>query len=261
MLASTSLLTEVVRCLLDQGPGSGGIGPQGPPGNRGKDGKDGAPGANGGVGPAGPGIDIVTVTEVPCDVPPSAVLTGVSPARTLELTLPGCCNKDLTKIADVSWGSNGGTVQLNVLMKPGLGIAFSGPVQSTDLADPHGLSHSVVLLAPVLNGNLTAWEEAAIRVIPGNFATIGKTSSAFTPSGAAQVNGLVITITAPEFGQLEQLKVQQLRVVVKGDFIRDATAQQRAIDADHLPPWLPTRPTGDGIEGGTFESWFVVKLG
>jgi len=44
--------------------------------------------------------------------------------------------------------------------------------------------------------------------------------------------------------------------VVVGDFIRDRN--KRAVDGNHLPPWVPNRPSGDGIEGGTFESWFQV---
>ena len=30
------------------------------------------------------------------------------------------------------------------------------------------------------------------------------------------------------------------------------------LQADHLPEWLPKRKTGDGVEGGTFESWFTI---
>jgi len=45
---------------------------------------------------------------------------------------------------------------------------------------------------------------------------------------------------------------------VNGDFIRDKN--NRGVDANHLPPWLSGgRPTGDGVEGGTFESWLVVS--
>ena len=46
---------------------------------------------------------------------------------------------------------------------------------------------------------------------------------------------------------------------MKGDFIRDEKGL--AVDADHLPPWLPNHGTGDGVEGGTFESWFRIELG
>ena len=51
---------------------------------------------------------------------------------------------------------------------------------------------------------------------------------------------------------------REYRVRVLGDLIRDATGK-RAVDANHLPPWLPDRPTGDCVEGGTFHSWFRVK--
>jgi len=258
ILASTSLLTDVVRCLLEQGPGTGTTGPQGPPGKPGTDGSNGAPGLPGGPGPAGPGIDIVTVTEVPCDEAPSAVLTGASPSRTLELTIPGCCNKDLTRIADVSWVGNGGNISPETLIKPGVLIAFSGPVESADMT-----INSIALLAPVITGKLTSWEEMEIQITPGDFTTVGKTSSPFTSSAATQANGVQINISVTVFRQLEQLKPPpgEIRVVLKGDFIRDGTAKQHAVDGDHLPPWLPKRPTGDGIEGGTFESWFTIKLG
>jgi hypothetical protein len=61
------------------------------------------------------------------------------------------------------------------------------------------------------------------------------------------------------------------KVIVKGDFILahqpDPNAQlpgggplHRALDANHLGPGLPRRcPTGDGVEGGTFESWFEIR--
>jgi hypothetical protein len=49
-----------------------------------------------------------------------------------------------------------------------------------------------------------------------------------------------------------------LRVRLLGDLIRDGTNKQ-AIDADNLPPWNPqTTPSGDGVAGGTFESWFTL---
>ena len=42
-----------------------------------------------------------------------------------------------------------------------------------------------------------------------------------------------------------------------GDLVRDRRTR-RGIDANHLPPWLPARRTGDCIEGGMFHSWFSV---
>ena len=73
----------------------------------------------------------------------------------------------------------------------------------------------------------------------------------------------------------------EYRVVIKGDFVLgekeielpDGRIVHAALDADHLGPGLkgpslvpsdippglnPRCPTGDGIEGGTFESWFWI---
>jgi hypothetical protein len=203
----------------------------------------------------GEGIDLVTVTFVPCDTPGSATITGTSPSRTLNLTIPGDCNKDLTGIAGVTWNHNGGSINgFGVLRAPGLGIAFSAPVQAVDLT-----VDSIFLLAPMQTNNLTTWAEALIQIVPGNFATVGDATSAFTASTAAQVNGLFMRLDIVTVRQIEELKAGKLRVMVKGDFIRDATPNQRALDGDHLPPWLPKRTTGDGIAGGTFESWLLIK--
>jgi hypothetical protein len=56
-------------------------------------------------------------------------------------------------------------------------------------------------------------------------------------------------------------------VELDGDFILghcpirlpDGREVRPALDADHLGPGLPLRsPTGDGVEGGTFRSWFTI---
>ena len=55
-----------------------------------------------------------------------------------------------------------------------------------------------------------------------------------------------------------------VRIRVKGDFIRGrhaVTGKLHSVDADHLAPWLHGRRSGDGVEGGTFESWFTVAAG
>jgi hypothetical protein len=49
-----------------------------------------------------------------------------------------------------------------------------------------------------------------------------------------------------------------VRVLLHGDLIADKDG--RGVDGNHLPPWLPSRKTGDGIEGGMFESWFITDF-
>jgi hypothetical protein len=49
------------------------------------------------------------------------------------------------------------------------------------------------------------------------------------------------------------------RIRVIGDFIKTAapgSAKGKAVDANHLPPYVPARKSGDCIEGGVFLSWF-----
>ena len=45
-----------------------------------------------------------------------------------------------------------------------------------------------------------------------------------------------------------------VRVLLHGDHLRDEKG--RGLDGNNLPKWVPKRKSGDGIEGGTFMSWF-----
>jgi hypothetical protein len=54
------------------------------------------------------------------------------------------------------------------------------------------------------------------------------------------------------------------RVILKSDFVRDWDSvkkqpRNKAVDGDHLPPWVPQAKSGDQIQGGTFESWFSIR--
>jgi hypothetical protein len=219
-------------------------------------------GPQGVAGNPGAGITKVNAQFVSCDVAGSASLSGTAPDLTLNLTIPGCCNTSLTGIASVSWGKNGNTVTAAELIKPGLVIAFDGYVVPGDLT-----ANSIALLVPAGSLQLLYWEEVELTITPGTVAAAGNASSPFTAgviasgpeAGYVDAVQLIpnsqlsadLTAIAKDFGG------KPFHVVVKGDFIRDK--QGMAIDGDHLPPWLPSRKTGDGIEGGTFESWFVFN--
>jgi hypothetical protein len=97
---------------------------------------------------------------------------------------------------------------------------------------------------------LNCWCELPGKVTPGNFVPAEHVSNPFSPSGAAMVNGVKFE------GDFNAGATY--RVIVKGDYIRDKS-KKRAIDADNLPAfWALGGKTGDGIEGGTFESWFLT---
>ena len=56
----------------------------------------------------------------------------------------------------------------------------------------------------------------------------------------------------------------RIRVQFNGDLVRESinsagALRQLAVDANHLPPWVPNRKSGDGIEGGMFDSWLRLK--
>ncbi len=113
--------------------------------------------------------------------------------------------------------------------------------------------HSIFVLTTRGNPNPPLlWYELLLKLEPGNFATNDPTST-FTPS-AGLVNGVKIFID-PQM--LRSMESKELRILVKGDLIRDK--DHHGVDGNHLPPWLPSRPTGDGIEGGAFESWLNLK--
>jgi hypothetical protein len=261
LLVSTDLLTQVVRCLLDQKSGTGQTGPQGPPGPPGHDGTPGTNGTDGGqgpTGPAGPGITDVTVQFVPCDQPGAATLTGVDPNLTLNLTIPGPCNPDLTVIKTINW-HHADKVQV-LQIERGLKIAFSGEVKPADIS-----TDTIALLLPIQQAPLMVWGEAeGLDIQSGIFATVGDVNSPFTagPDANGMVNGLSLRAKDDRLmSYLKKIPGQKARICVRSDFIRDA--KDRAVDGDHLPLWVPTTPqpgrqSGDGIEGGTFESWFTL---
>jgi hypothetical protein len=224
LLVSTDVLTEIVKCLCEQGGGSSAPGSQGPPGPPGPAGPAGPAGQTGAAGPAG--------AQGP-QGPPG----------------PGL-DSTYVKIQQITWPHNGTLTQAQLEQaKLQLKIAFNGKVQAGDLT-----VDSVAVLVPIHGTEQTAWNEADIRVIPGTFATLGDVTSVFGAPMGGIANGVAIGL--PDIAT--KLVNNKIRVLVRGDFVREAAEKQRAIDADHLPPWVPARLTGDGIEGGTFESWFTL---
>lgn len=239
LLPSTQVLAELIECLLEHPPGGaasqGPVGPEGP------------------AGPEGLGIDRVTATIIPCDqVPADPTIQIINGQRTLELEIPRGCDAQLpdpaklTHICDINWPHAGEVSGL----QDGLFIALDQEVTDSDIN-----SHSVIVLAAHQDGEtgLTCWCEMPAKEIRGvHFPSVCKLSDPQTVTAAFPANGIQF-----QPGNSFQPD-QEYRVLIKGDFIR-SLADGKAIDADHLPGWLPNRPTGDGVEGGTFESWFIFK--
>jgi hypothetical protein len=254
LLVSTDLLTQAVQCLCQQSGGAG---------------KDGA------TGPAGPGIDKVNATFVPCDQDGSANITGTSPNRTLNLVIPGECNKDLVGVAKVSWApptpSPIGQAKIDQLQQlpgvkePGLKISFTDSVQAGDLT-PDTIKlfvpiPAIVQTNPVASSDLLSYCEVPIQVVAGHFTDPKNIAGTLGAVVSGKANGLRFFLKNSKDVAVLELAARagrKLQVLVKGDFIRDTTPKQRAIDGNNLPPWVNTHASGDGIAGGTFESWFTL---
>ena len=282
VLASTEILQEWIECLSEHPAGGAGVaGPQGPPGAPGTsvksaDAETVAPGTPAGADfdPAtgnihfkipkgekgdlgGPGIVGVDLTIVDCGTPKQAEIS----AGTLKLVIPTNCGAALTHICSISW-VHGGSLKVDDVIKTGLLIAFDeSGVQKEDLKEEN---RSIMVLLSheqkAEQGTVRCWCEAVIKVTPIDLGTSCDLSTIKREAPTGQLAKAVqIKFANPETIPNSGL----IRVVVNGDFIRDGTKEKRGLDADHLPPWfLPKNPnykSGDGIAGGTFESWFTTK--
>jgi hypothetical protein len=249
-LPSTQAIAAALRCLIEHGTG-GGEGPPGPPGPQGEKGEKGENGQNGQNGAQGPAGE-------------SAV------------------DKTLAHICAISWkhGERSQRGELNVVLGDregtGLVVAFRcdlfpepGKVLARDI---HDISFMVLMehaeveeerLARFCWCQIPAAEVLGVQLreeclpevaVPGPF-----------PDGFC--NGAVYLFDRESFERSFDRELQirarlnrppeiRIRAFVNGDFIRDR--KERALDADHLPLWLPARESGDFIAGGMFESFFTL---
>jgi hypothetical protein len=137
-------------------------------------------------------------------------------------------------------------------------VAFDSPVHSVDLHE-----NSVMVEIQRREPDAICWcGPLEVDIVPGNLDQPCTATSKFTPKGPAP--GVDVNAVQIKLGSLSSLlQSRWVRVRVKGDFIRGMHKNGKflGVDADHLPDWLPGRKTGDGIEGGTFESWFRPPQG
>jgi hypothetical protein len=175
-------------------------------------------------------------------------------------------------------------MELGVIDREGLVIAFDTEIVGGDLNVD---SIQVLVAQPNENLGLLCWCELNLEdsIQPGDLEKSCVIDSPFTHKEAANamVNAVRLRLRALE-GLLKSARGQlKLRVKINGDFVRGfhlkKTKELRALDADHVPKLDPPSPphapqpgiapewmqrgdgrhSGDGIEGGTFDSWFTVK--
>jgi hypothetical protein len=191
-----------------------------------------------------PGLDDITLTMVDCSEPGSAaIVTDAAGNRIIELRIPTCCEA-LSHLCGISW-PHAGAMNAGELVERGLFIAFDAKVQAADLAN------AVVLLGR--EEETGCWCEMDLELEPGDFPE----QCVIDPAAFQGSNDPFVT--AVRIRPFRQGLRRRIRVLLKGDFLRDS--EGKGVDANHLPPWFggaPAYRTGDGVEGGTFESWFTL---
>jgi DNA-binding beta-propeller fold protein YncE len=283
ILPSTDVIADVVRCLLERG--QGGAGPPGPAGPAGQNGQgidnvqaqfvnctvappqptiSGSAGnrtlnltiPRGCDGAPGLGIDKATAKLVACDFTGQiAQISGSSPNRTLELSIPSMCDTSLTGVCAINWKHDSPNQVPLVSGTDAFGflIRFAQRVRAEDI----NANTFRVLFAPSSDNNQNCWcELVPTRVggisIASSVCSLDKADLGSFPAPTGKlVEGALWMIRDPH-----QLRPGMYRIELKCDFIRDLNG--KAVDGNHLPPWLPTQTTGDGVQGGTFESWLTL---
>jgi DNA-binding beta-propeller fold protein YncE len=256
LLPSTQVLTDVIRCLLEEG--HGGDGKQGPPGLKGADGVS---------------VKTASAESVAFGAPAQATFDPI--AGEIHFKIPKGDKGDpgsvpttkLVSICGINWHhapqSFNDKDLASMLNAQGLLIAFNGKVRAGDINQ-----HSFMVLTrrsnrfPVDAGNMS-WDELTTKTLRGVQLKTTAAQSCPQLSIADPVNPEANTfVNGAQFLPAQGfVPGQEYRVILKGDLIRSDAGDgtRRSLDGNHLFPWVPSRPSGDGIEGGTFESWFATK--
>jgi hypothetical protein len=283
-LPSVSQLADTVRCLLARPSGGGGeagpagptgpagpAGPQGEPGEQGEPGLNGEPGEPGEQGPQGePGAPGAPGAPGQPGAPGAPGQTGPQ-GETGPQGPPGTPGTDLRairlpNIVALSWPHRGEVrtpAPSRRLRDVGLVVVFS---EEMDISTLDRMSCAVyVRQDDDINGRqgyrwtgLTVFVDP-IRVDVGCGDTVRE-----LPDQQPAPNGVANAVRMWVDGELPD---GIYRIILDGDTILSVREDQRldgsvgqlALDGNHLGPGLTKRcPTGDLIEGGTFESWFIL---
>jgi hypothetical protein len=247
LLPSTQTLTDVLKCLCEHGlGGEGKQGEQGAPGLPGAPGLDGQPGADGLDGqPGADGKD----------------------GEGLE--------KDLTQIEGLSWVHNQpsqlATIVMGVdgngneILERGVVISFTRRVQVNHIDADHVFQ---ILVEHMARENNRLGFRCRCPVV-GRIVPVKPRHPPGTPL-ITVADRTVSPSTAVAFlfdretevgKEILSGRILELWVRLRGDFVIDI--QKRAVDAEFVRFSLPTgdRPAGSpfGVQGGLFESWFVLS--
>jgi len=277
IVPSAATLREVIDCILAQGIAEGPPGPRGDPGEqgpRGQRGQRGEPGNDGAPGEPGLGIaEVLLETDPAIDEPAVEVVEGPD-GLIVTIILPELSRQpelDLNRITALSWlhdlpfpGVSSNLELLDRLIEQGLAIAFQGKVDFSQLqnnpqpvnGDP-GTNMIVQLQVQHRNESGTfCWCDLPIITLPlGDFAPQEGLIEEFTEGDPDEpTQGVIIRPT--DGLQILRETGGNVRILLHADFVIDFG--DRPLDGNHIGGKLPT---GNGMPGNTFMSWFLVPRG
>jgi outer membrane protein OmpA-like peptidoglycan-associated protein len=189
---------------------------------------------------------------------------AVSPGEVAPAPAPA--PPQLTHITKISW-PHASKMTFSALSH--LDLAFDGEVRIEDFQSPTSVMILVSIYQSINDSRWRNWADlyeyrvqTATATTTGDlpreaeWSIPGETTSTctavrlqFTSEGLAALKNASDAARAAERPFI-------VRVLLNGDFLKDANG--RGIDADNLPPWVPHAPSGDGVAGGLFESWFEL---
>lgn len=246
-------------------------------------GSDGSDGEDGG---RGPGIVAVSVTTLPPGSSATAVLVPIAGDpegdQTLQLGIPRgqpgtpgpIDDPELTHITNLSWdhakGFNSVDEWTEFAPKIGLVIKFDeefGGVQTRTVYDIVDLPNlGPVGISEVFELKVRRNTEMGLCEcrLPNVFCEPVEVEVDAT-GRIVNVNPLPLDIENTPAVRLimdaetaRRVGAAFCRVIFRSDFALDMN--KKAVDGNHIGGLVPERPTGNGRQGGTFESWFTVSL-
>lgn len=154
---------------------------------------------------------------------------------------------DLAKVRYLGW-EHAGSIGLGAALSDGLAVWFTSPVQMQTGLQASADVNLMVELYQLSGGSWIKFSDLSFD--PLQEVTV-------------DADGLIVSVTVdnsdPALAQgLRMMPGNSLaagfyRLVLRGDFILDETG--RALDGNFLGADLPS---GDAVEGGTFETWFSI---
>jgi hypothetical protein len=256
------------------------------------------PGADGATGPRGPGITDVAVSTLPAGADATATLQPIAgdPEGDLRLQLgiprgeqgPAgpLDDPELTHIIGLSWAHDEAMPFndfLNLIADPdldnltdprrrgiGLVIMFDQEVQmatvlrETDPSRPQAPTRSEVfqlyartsddqteLLCECLVPRLFH-QPVEVIAVDGD----GRIVEIAPRPGQERAKAVRLVLPHTDFSWIFNTNPLFLRIVFRADFALDLN--DKAVDGNHIGGLVPNRPSGNGRQGDTFESWFTV---